>query len=206
MRRIFAQVRKELTQIVRDRLALSLALILPIMQLMLMGNAISLSVEDLPVAVQDLDDSPSSHLFIDAFRQSITFHVIPFSTKISPDEGSTSRLIILRLVVLPHPEGPTSARMLPTSTSSESRSTTGMPSANTLVTDRNSTPLAIRGLLSQAPRKNAFKYKEQIIHRQGEQRGETTSYYERYGVHACNALNDQAPQAVDANVGGERQH
>ena len=87
MRRIFAQVRKELTQIVRDRLALGLALVLPLMQLMLMGNAISLSVEDLPIAVQDLDDSPASHRFIDAYRQSITFHVIPFSTKLSPDRA-----------------------------------------------------------------------------------------------------------------------
>ena len=45
MRRILAQTRKELTQIMRDRMALGLALVLPLMQLILMGSAISLTVE-----------------------------------------------------------------------------------------------------------------------------------------------------------------
>ena len=102
MRRIFAQIKKELTQIVRDRVALSLALILPLMQLMLMGNAISLSVVDLPVAVQDLDDSPSSHRFVDAFRQSITFHVIPISTRISPDKAFISNEARAVLIIPEH--------------------------------------------------------------------------------------------------------
>ena len=59
MRRILAQTRKELTQIVRDKMALGLALGLPLMQLILMGSAISLTVSDLPIAVQDFDDSPA---------------------------------------------------------------------------------------------------------------------------------------------------
>ena len=60
MRRIIAQTRKELTQIVRDWRMLLLAIILPLILLMLLGNAISLSVTDMPMVVQDLDDSPSS--------------------------------------------------------------------------------------------------------------------------------------------------
>ena len=78
MRRILAQTRKELTQIIRDRMALGLALVLPLTQLILMGSAISLTVADLPIAVQDLDDSPASRTLIDAFRASITFHIVPF--------------------------------------------------------------------------------------------------------------------------------
>ncbi len=57
MRRIFAQARKELTQIVRDRRTLALALLLPLFLLMLLGSAISLTVNDLPIVVQDLDHS-----------------------------------------------------------------------------------------------------------------------------------------------------
>jgi ABC-2 type transport system permease protein len=57
MRRVFAQIRKELTQLIRDKMALGLALVLPVTQLILMGSAISLDVADLPIAVQDLDDS-----------------------------------------------------------------------------------------------------------------------------------------------------
>ena len=82
MRRILAQTRKELTQIIRDKMALGLALFLPLMQLILMGSAISLDVKDLPIGVQDLDDTPASHEFVDAFRQSIS---------VSPIVGPLSR-------------------------------------------------------------------------------------------------------------------
>jgi ABC-2 type transport system permease protein len=68
MRRILAQARKELTQIVRDWRTLILALVLPLVLLMLMGNAISLTVNHLPIVVQDFDDSLASHEFADAFR------------------------------------------------------------------------------------------------------------------------------------------
>ena len=40
MSRIMAQARKELMQLVRDRLALALALVLPLMQLTLMGTVV----------------------------------------------------------------------------------------------------------------------------------------------------------------------
>ncbi len=90
MRRIFAQVRKELIQLVRDKRALGLALVLPITQLILMGSAISLSVKDLSVAVQDFDDSPASRQLVGAFRQSITFHVIPFAPDRRPEEAFIS--------------------------------------------------------------------------------------------------------------------
>jgi ABC-2 type transport system permease protein len=90
MRRIFAQARKELTQITRDKLALVLALVLPLGLMMLLGNSISLTVTGLPIIVQDLDDTPASRNFIDAFRQSITFHVIPWSSSKEPVEAFTA--------------------------------------------------------------------------------------------------------------------
>ena len=49
MRRIIAQTRKELTQIVRDRLALALALVLPVFLLLLLSTAISLTVTGMPI-------------------------------------------------------------------------------------------------------------------------------------------------------------
>jgi ABC-2 type transport system permease protein len=87
MRRIFAQARKELTQIARDKLALVLALGLPLGLMMLLGNSISLTVTGLPIIVQDLDDSPASRNFVDAFRESITFHVVPWSVATEPEEA-----------------------------------------------------------------------------------------------------------------------
>ena len=85
MRRILAQARKELTQIFRDRLALILALVLPLILLFLLGTALSLSVHDLPLVVQDFDDSAASRSLIDAFRASLTFRVVSWPTDQPPE-------------------------------------------------------------------------------------------------------------------------
>jgi ABC-2 type transport system permease protein len=98
MRRILAQTRKELIQIVRDRLALVLALVLPLFILFLLGSAISLTVTGIPMIVQDLDDSAASRNFIDAFRASLTFHVVPWSTSKQPSDAfqsSTARAALI---------------------------------------------------------------------------------------------------------------
>src|SRR5215470_9131914 len=84
MRRIIAQCRKELTQILRDRLALSLALLLPLILLYLMGVAISLTVKDISIVVQDLDQTPLSRQYVSAFRSSLTFHVDPLPVSEQP--------------------------------------------------------------------------------------------------------------------------
>ena len=66
MRRIAAQARKELTQIRRDRLALVLALALPVGFIALLGTSISLTVTDIPIVIQDLDQTPLSRQYADA--------------------------------------------------------------------------------------------------------------------------------------------
>lgn len=98
MRRIFAQTRKELTQIVRDPLALMLALGLPLILLMLLGTSISLDVSDMAIVVQDLDDSTTSRDFIDAFRLSGTFHVAAWPANRQPEDAlrdSRARAVIV---------------------------------------------------------------------------------------------------------------
>jgi ABC-2 type transport system permease protein len=90
VRRIFAQARKELIQILRDKRALALALILPLTQLILMGTSISLDVKDLPLAVQDFDNSPASRQLVDAFRESISFQIIPSAVDRPPEESFLS--------------------------------------------------------------------------------------------------------------------
>src|SRR5689334_20412891 len=85
MRRILSQARKELTQIFRDRLALLLALVLPLILLFLLGTALSLTVHDLPIIVQDFDNSAASRSLIEAFRNSLTFRVVSWPTDRPPD-------------------------------------------------------------------------------------------------------------------------
>jgi len=102
MRRIIAQTRKELTQIVRDWRTLILALVLPLILLMLLGNAISLSVTDMPIVVQDLDDSPASRELIDAFRSSLTLRVVSWPTNKQPVEALTTSTARAALIIPAH--------------------------------------------------------------------------------------------------------
>src|SRR5580704_16916417 len=101
MRRIFAQTRKELTQIVRDYRTLALALALPLVLLLLLGSAISLTVDNLPIAVQDLDQSPASQDYIDAFRASVTFHVVSWPVGRRPEDAITSNTARAALIIPP---------------------------------------------------------------------------------------------------------
>jgi len=55
---------------------MALALALPVFLLVLMSNALSLTVNELPIVVQDFDGSTASNDFIDVFRASITLHVV----------------------------------------------------------------------------------------------------------------------------------
>jgi len=85
MRRILEQTRKELIQVVRDKRAMLMALGIPVVLLLLMSQSISLTVNDLPIVVQDLDGSTASRVFIDAFRASITFRVIAWPVDEQPE-------------------------------------------------------------------------------------------------------------------------
>jgi ABC-2 type transport system permease protein len=102
MRRIIAQTRKELTQIVRDRLALALALVLPVFLLLLLSTAISLTVTGMPVVVQDLDNSPASRDFVDAFRASGTFHVVSWPSDRQPSEAFRTNTARAALIIPGH--------------------------------------------------------------------------------------------------------
>ncbi|HKX28599.1 MAG TPA: ABC transporter permease [Blastocatellia bacterium] len=102
MRRIIAQVRKELTQIVRDWRTLALALGLPLFLLILMGTAISLTVNDLPIVIQDFDNSPASHDLIDAYRASLTFRIVPWPPDKQPEEAFRSNAARAALIIPAH--------------------------------------------------------------------------------------------------------
>lgn len=98
MGRILAQTRKEITQILRDRLALALVLALPVMILVLLGSAISLTVSHLPIIVQDFDGTPASQDLVDAFRASNSLYVVSWPTDRKPEQsfgGNTARAALI---------------------------------------------------------------------------------------------------------------
>ncbi|HEV2761933.1 MAG TPA: ABC transporter permease, partial [Pyrinomonadaceae bacterium] len=99
MKRIIAQTRKELTQTFRDRLTLALALVLPLAQMWLIGEAVSLSVTNLRVVVRDLDQSPLSRGYAEVLRASLTFQVVPLPADEQPegalDDGRAHAAVII---------------------------------------------------------------------------------------------------------------
>lgn len=102
MSRIFAQTRKELIQLVRDWRTLGLALVLPLALLILMSTAISFTATNLPIVVQDLDDSPASRGVIDAFRASLTFHVVSWPANGQPERALRSNVARAALIIPEH--------------------------------------------------------------------------------------------------------
>ena len=58
MRRIFAQATKELTQLLRDRLAVMLALLLPVVLLLLQTTAVALGLISSLASIRDREAVP----------------------------------------------------------------------------------------------------------------------------------------------------
>ncbi|WP_088894005.1 ABC transporter permease [Leptolyngbya ohadii] len=63
--RIWSQCVKELAQFRRDRLTVALAFLLPLLTLFIFGYAIRLEAKNIPLTVQDLDNTPLSRSYIE---------------------------------------------------------------------------------------------------------------------------------------------
>lgn len=83
--RLKAIIRKELIQILRDPRTLVLILIIPIMQLVLLGYAATNDVRNIPLAVWDQARNPDSRALLDAYRAADYF-------RLAYDVGSEAEL------------------------------------------------------------------------------------------------------------------
>lgn len=66
--RLRSLIRKEFIQITRDIRTLTLIVVIPILQLFLLGYSATNDVRNVPLAVFDQDRSPASRSFLDAYR------------------------------------------------------------------------------------------------------------------------------------------
>jgi ABC-2 type transport system permease protein len=73
MKRILAQCFKEIAQFRRDRLTLALAFLLPFLSLLIFGGAIRLESKDIPLIVQDFDQTYLSRSYIETLYASEQF-------------------------------------------------------------------------------------------------------------------------------------
>lgn len=76
--RIYAMVKKEFRQIVRDARTLYLIFFFPVFLLILFGYALSLDVKNVKVAVKNNDNSEESRDFIDMLQSSSYFNVVGY--------------------------------------------------------------------------------------------------------------------------------
>lgn len=74
-RRLWAMARKESLHIRRDPYSLILAIAIPVVLLTLFGVALTLDVDDVPLAIWDQSDTPVSRELVSGFRGSAYFHV-----------------------------------------------------------------------------------------------------------------------------------
>jgi ABC-2 type transport system permease protein len=65
MKRVISQCLKELTQFRRDRLTVALAFVLPLAVLLIYGYAIRLESKNIPLSIQDFDNSPLSRTYVE---------------------------------------------------------------------------------------------------------------------------------------------
>lgn len=73
--RLRSLIRKEFIQISRDKRTLILVLVIPIMQLFLLGYAATNDIRNVPLAVYDQDHSSSARALLDAYRAADYFTI-----------------------------------------------------------------------------------------------------------------------------------
>ena len=99
MKRIFAQTVKELTQLGRDRLSLTMALGLPLILLLLFGFGVSLKVNQINFAIQDLDRTFISREYIATFERTTKFNIIAYGPNVNVpqllDQGRVAAGLII---------------------------------------------------------------------------------------------------------------
>lgn len=99
MKRVLAQALKELNQFRRDRLTVALAFLLPLAVLLIYGYAIRLEAKNIPLSVQDFDNSPLSRTYVE--RLFATNQYVPTSLGDNGLLGAIDRGAAKATVVIP---------------------------------------------------------------------------------------------------------
>jgi ABC-2 type transport system permease protein len=73
--RLLSIIRKEFIQIIRDPRTLILVILVPIMQLLMMGYAAETDVRNVPLAIFDQDRGQEARVLLDAYRAADYFHL-----------------------------------------------------------------------------------------------------------------------------------
>lgn len=100
VRRIAALASKEWREILRDRMFLALAFLVPVAQMLIMGHGLSFDVEHIPFAVVDQDQTPTSREYTYRFADSRYFDFKGYSS-LRDVEALISRGSVRAVLVIP---------------------------------------------------------------------------------------------------------
>src|SRR5215472_9336934 len=73
LRRVWALIRKESHELVRDPRSIAIGLVMPVILVLLFGYGLSLDVKDVPVAIVLEDSSPNARELASGFQMSRYF-------------------------------------------------------------------------------------------------------------------------------------
>ncbi len=99
--RIFAIVRKETRELLRDPIYLALAIAVPVIIMMLLGLGFVLDVKNLPVAFYDQDRTALSREYMYSFTNSEYFRLVAFATDDAQVEHMLKTGEVRAVVVIP---------------------------------------------------------------------------------------------------------
>lgn len=114
-RRLKAIVRREVNEIIRDRLYLALALLVPPVIMIIFSYGLALDVERVPLGVLDKDGSPLSRAYVDLFAESEAFSLAGRFSDMPSLERALSRSQVRAGLVVPAGFARAVYRGLPTS-------------------------------------------------------------------------------------------
>jgi ABC-2 type transport system permease protein len=102
LQRVVALLRKEFTQLSRDKKLLPIILLAPVLQLGLMGFAISVDIKDIAIAVCDQDKSAESRALAEKFVTSGYFTIEYATDDYKAVQGYLDEGKVTMVLVIPH--------------------------------------------------------------------------------------------------------
>jgi len=102
MRRILFLARAEVLHVVRDHATLAQALVLPLLQLLILSNAATFEIRDVPTYVVDLDRSTASRGLVQRFVSSGHFEIIGSQSSVDLANDALLRGQATLALTIPH--------------------------------------------------------------------------------------------------------
>lgn len=99
MTRVLAQARKEIMHFHRDRLTMALSVLLPVVTMWIFGVTIALDPDNITLMINDLDRTPASREYVDAYASGTEFVVVPGTVDEPPesalDAGKATAVLVI---------------------------------------------------------------------------------------------------------------